>query len=353
MNEPEPLATLLSQALIAHTIELDNEFELRVPNRTSRYGVGGSSPARVPAGERLPRVWPASWVMYANYMQFVDDDGIAVRLLRGAAGGLQRWGYIETTSDDRLARPTDAGRHAKEVWQGLPALVEGRWGARFGTAALDELRSALTRLVGRLDTDLPDYLPILGYGLWLEIDALRAMPRSGLNVAERPLVTLLAQALLALTTGFERRSKVSLAICENVLRLAGDEGVRAAELPRHSGVSKEAIAVASGWLERSGYATAGADPTDGRSRLLTLTIAGRGARDARAPLLTEVEAILGTRSGAEAVTAARSALERLVASAAWGVPRPPATCWRAKAGTPVVLAHHPMVLHRGGYPDGS
>jgi hypothetical protein len=46
-----------------------------------------------------------------------------------------------------------------------------------------------------------------------------------------------------------------------------------------------------------------------------------GAPDARSPLL--------------------DALEPLVAS------------WRAAVRRPDVLPHHPMVLHRGGYPDGS
>jgi hypothetical protein len=27
--------------------------------------------------------------------------------------------------------------------------------------------------------------------------------------------------------------------------------------------------------------------------------------------------------------------------------------WRAAVPSPVALPHHPMVLHRGGYPDGS
>lgn len=27
--------------------------------------------------------------------------------------------------------------------------------------------------------------------------------------------------------------------------------------------------------------------------------------------------------------------------------------WRALAAKPVTLPHYPMVLHRGGYPDGS
>ena len=33
-----PLSALLSQVLVAFTIECDNEFERQVPHRTSNYG---------------------------------------------------------------------------------------------------------------------------------------------------------------------------------------------------------------------------------------------------------------------------------------------------------------------------
>ncbi|HEX4016762.1 MAG TPA: hypothetical protein VHX15_08500, partial [Frankiaceae bacterium] len=36
-----------------------------------------------------------------------------------------------------------------------------------------------------------------------------------------------------------------------------------------------------------------------------------------------------------------------------GVLQPYPDGWRAKAGAPQALPHHPMVLHRGGFPDGS
>jgi hypothetical protein len=42
MNGRLPLPTLLSHALVAFTIEFDNEFEHRVPHRTTNHGSTGS-----------------------------------------------------------------------------------------------------------------------------------------------------------------------------------------------------------------------------------------------------------------------------------------------------------------------
>jgi hypothetical protein len=77
-----PLSTFLSQALVAHTIELDNEFERRL--------VQSGESARV-----------ASVVMWSNFLRFVGD-GITVGELPDAAGlpkarvlsnlgGMERW----------------------------------------------------------------------------------------------------------------------------------------------------------------------------------------------------------------------------------------------------------------------
>ena len=85
MEHGTPLTTPLSHALVAFTIEFDNEFE----RRFSEAGGG----ARV-----------ASLVMWSNFMRFVGD-GITVGELPGAAGlhkaltrstigGMERWRYV-------------------------------------------------------------------------------------------------------------------------------------------------------------------------------------------------------------------------------------------------------------------
>ncbi|HEY7176300.1 MAG TPA: hypothetical protein VH442_15400, partial [Micromonosporaceae bacterium] len=61
-----PLPTLLSQALIAFTIEFDNEFEYRMPHRTADRP-GGRGP------------WLTSMAMWSNFIRLVPDEGIPLK----------------------------------------------------------------------------------------------------------------------------------------------------------------------------------------------------------------------------------------------------------------------------------
>ena len=72
-----PLSALLSQALVAFTIECVNEFERRMPHRTSNYG----STAGRGAGP-----WLVSMAMWWTCMRFVGKDGVRVRDLPGLSG---------------------------------------------------------------------------------------------------------------------------------------------------------------------------------------------------------------------------------------------------------------------------
>jgi hypothetical protein len=59
-----PLTTLLSQALVAYTIEFDNEFERQTPHRTTLLGqTGGGGP------------WLVSMVMWFNCLRRDTDRG--------------------------------------------------------------------------------------------------------------------------------------------------------------------------------------------------------------------------------------------------------------------------------------
>ena len=89
-----PLSTLLSQALVAFTVEFDNEAESQVAHWTTD---------RTPAGARHG-VWLASQAMWANFMRFIPDDGVRLRDLEALArltnlNGLIRWGYVELAPD--------------------------------------------------------------------------------------------------------------------------------------------------------------------------------------------------------------------------------------------------------------
>jgi hypothetical protein len=303
----------LSAALVAFTIELDDEFE--------RAMAGGP--------------WLVSWAMFANCMRYLDDRGLTVEQLERRArtptnvDGMRRWGYV--TVRDGVLRPTPAGRRAQEVWRPLPALVEARWGERFGAEPVAHLRDALRAATDRLDGDLPDCLPILGYGLFCRDRWTRGEPD-----APPDLPALLSRVLLAAALGFERNSPVSLAVAANPLRVLGGDGVRGADLPRLTGTSQAAVAMAVGWLERHGLATIG---RSGRFRVASLTPAGAKARAAAARRIAAIDARLA---------ALGDALEPLTPM------RPPdSDGWRAGARRPDTLPHFPMVLHRGGFPDGS
>jgi hypothetical protein len=59
-----PLSALLSQVLVAFTVECDNEFERQMPHRTSNYGST--------AGRDAP--WLVSMAMWWTCMRFVGED---------------------------------------------------------------------------------------------------------------------------------------------------------------------------------------------------------------------------------------------------------------------------------------
>jgi DNA-binding MarR family transcriptional regulator len=392
-----PLSALLSQVLVAFTIELDNEFERQVPHRTSGHG-------RTPGGARSP--WLVSMAMWYTCMRFVGDDGITVGELAESARtgtnlpGMQRWGYIVVEPDPAGERPrpprsgwviraTPAGRKAREVWRPLPGMIEARWRERFGDDKVQALRESLQVVAAHLDPGLPDCLPILGYGLFSgppgdgrppprattpappattpappattpAPPATTPAPRGAMPAPDpappADLAVLLSRVLLAFAMEFEQGSPLSLAICANVLRVLDENGVRARDLPVVSGVSKEGISMAMGILTKQGLAISGPDP-DGaaRWRVARLTPQGRSAQKEYRLRLGEVESRWQERFGGEAVGKLREALERLVrdrASLAAAL-EPPAGGWRASVRPPVTLPHYPMVLHRGGFPDGS
>jgi len=84
------LSALLCQALVAFTIEFDNEAEHRLPHRTTNFGAGGQGDG----------AWLVSLVMWENCMRFVTDEPITVAELETLArtgtnlDGMRRWGYV-------------------------------------------------------------------------------------------------------------------------------------------------------------------------------------------------------------------------------------------------------------------
>jgi hypothetical protein len=370
---------LLSQALVAFTVEFDNAAELAIPSRTTRH-------AGAPPGGG---VWLVSMAMWLNCMRYVGAGPITLgevaRLARCRTNldGMRRWGYIavdpgkgspeyKARHDGLVLRATGRGLRAREVWQPLTAVIEERWRERFDTADLDRLRGGLQRLTARLGPWLPDCLPILGYGLYSRgggpgddryRDAELAYEGDGEraddgDVSALALPWLLARVLLALAIHYERQSRISIAIAANLLRVLDDRGVRLRDLPELAGVSKEAIAMATGFTGSADVTTIGADPDGGRWKIVRLTPKGQLARDRYTELLESIEDHWRELFGSGVMADVRAPLERLAGRGGPGSPlfaglEPGPGNWRADVRPPLTLPHFPMVLHRGGYPDGS
>jgi DNA-binding MarR family transcriptional regulator len=162
------LSELLSAALVAFTIEVDNEFEARMPHHTTqerRRSAKRPGKGRAARGERGP--WLVSLAMYENCMRWLPEEGLTVGELEALArtptnlDGMRRWGYVaaESPRGGRVAkpgtrtvlRPTADGCQAQEVWRPLPGEVEGRWRERFGEGAVASLRAELAAAVATVE----------------------------------------------------------------------------------------------------------------------------------------------------------------------------------------------------------
>jgi DNA-binding MarR family transcriptional regulator len=326
-------------------------------------------------------------VLWSNGMRLIPEAGITVAELERQARtqmlqlpGLERWGYISVTPEviagkkssprKAVVRPTAIGRKAQEVWRPLAKEIEESWRERFGDGEIDALRKSLSAVLGKIDMEMPEYLPILGYALFSEIlleDATTI--HSEQAMAAMDLSALLAKVLLAYTIEFEFDRRISLPIAANVLRLLSEEGVRIADLPRLSGISKEGVAFATSWLDRRGYAAIEADPK-AKGKVIRLVSEGLQAQRAYLQRVEFVERSWLDRFSAAKIAALREALTAILYKTEDGQPllaqglMPYPNGWRARKPYEVrtlafidnpagALPHQPMVLHRGGYPDGS
>jgi DNA-binding MarR family transcriptional regulator len=369
------LPALLSQVLVAFTVELDNEFEHQMPHRTTRG----------PAARSRRGPWLVSLPMWSNFLRFVPADPVPLTGLADLAAlvnlaGLERWGYVVVEPDpadrrpkpprrDWLVRTTAAGQRAQAVWRPLPEVIEKRWRERFGAAEIGSLTESLQALAGRLDPRLPRYLPVAGVSKQ-GIEGRRPELPGGHTADPPDLSVLLSRALAAFTIEFERESALSLALSANALRVLSVAGVRVPDLPLLAGVSREAVSVSLGFLERNGCVVAGPDPAASRTRLARLTPRGVRAQEAYQRLAGIVEERWLERFGADDIGGLRGSLRGLIERSEAGRPllalglRPYPGGWRAHkpylAQTTAMtddpggaLPHYPMVSHRGGFPDGS
>jgi hypothetical protein len=163
----------------------------------------------------------------------------------------------------------------------------------------------------------------------------------------------LSRLLLAFAIEYESESPLSLAISANVLRVLNADAVRTRDIPGLAGVSKEAVAMSMGILEKQALATEGPDPGGARWRVARLTRYGHQAQVAHADRVMAIERAWQARFRGNAIPALRAALASLPDQELLAGMTPYPDNWRARVRPPATLPHYPTVLHRGGYPDGS
>jgi hypothetical protein len=341
MTDQLPLTTLLSRALIALTIDIDTEIELRLPHFTTSHG--SSNPG-------LGGPWLISLAMWADFLRHLAAGqlpvvevyrraGLDARTVKGYLG-LERWGYVLHRPDADDPRPkvpkkdwvvtqTANGKRWHDTYPVVIAEVEQRWKEHHGQTAIDHLRDALEASIDA-DAPMPQYLPVVTGDLRTHIG--RADPPEPPQIG---LVGLLARALLGPTLRLESDLPLSMPVLANVVRVTDDEGVLVRDLPHLTGAAKEGVTWMSNVLVRGDHATI--DVVD-RKKRLRLTDAGRAAKGA-------YDKAVGAIDDAPL----RAALEPIDVSPAARYERG----WRAKVNAPDTLPHHPIVLHRGAYPDGA
>jgi hypothetical protein len=343
-----PLTSLLSQVLIALTVELDNEFEHRTP-----HFISDSKGPWV-------GVWLTSYAMYANFLRFVDNDGVRMQELAEKAGypppvhpayhGMRRWGYVNYTPDiagsspkkkdaDAMVSCTPNGRVARANWAECLRDLQSRWRER----GLDALQAALIPIASEIERPLPEYLPNVTFDR-RQPELVDPLSRPAIDL---DLLGLLSQCLLGMTYDYEAASPLALGTLSGLLEPLTEEPVPTRNLYELTGVATKEWSSAMTQVAKAGIAELGGKPTSIRLTPAGLDLKAQGTRT-----LAAVEAQWRKAHGGPQLDKLRRELERVVDDAwTWTDPYPDG--WRAKARLPRRLAHHPIVSHRGGYPDGS
>jgi hypothetical protein len=325
ISSTRALSVLLSQVLVAFTVEFDNEFERRM-------GEAGYPGARL------------SLAVWANLMRFVGE-GVSMRDLATQAlssgdevkfetGCLERWGFVVLgpgPSDDRpvpsathrqsgrerragwgsgrgirmdwMVRLTSMGLAASRIWPPFDE-IERRWEKRFGKSEISRLRQTLQRVADKLDIELPHGLPGAGA---LEA-AVEYPPRTKHGKETLPLPTLLSRLLLMFRLEFDRESPAPLILCANTLRVLGEQPIRTSEIPRLTGGSPETSDI--GWQIKP-YVVVTPDPTAKRGKVVRLSPRGLLVQREYHRLTGEIEKRWEQRFGKEPIATLRQSLQGL------------------------------------------
>lgn len=356
MKELLPLPVMLSYLLVAFTIEHDNEWELH-------YWLNAN-----PAPVRT------SLVMWANFLRFVTEEGITVEELSRQAGyppgklhpdfaGMLRWRYVVVDSKNPkkpklndIVRPTNIGLQSAKVWKPLVAEIEERWNARFGQDNVSKLKQALQSILVEFARPLPHYFPTLEHRKGMR--SLSPHQPDCDPPDKLALPYLLSQVHHLFTLDAEQNSEISLAIRSNVLRVVDLALIDKKALLEKSGVPKEATSMCINYLIKKGLMIEEASPT-GRGKAVRLTRRGYEEKLRYPEIISSVENSWRARLAPNQLADLRSALAHFLEGEKGhkplfqGLIPPHSNLWRAKRPKPLILPHHPMVLYRGGWPDGS
>jgi hypothetical protein len=291
-----------------------------------------------------------------RYLAVDHDPG------KGVVARRTGFGSARGVSPSTVLRTTAAGSVASEQWAQSADAVEQRWDRRFGSREVDDLRGSLVAIHDQLGVAMPRYLPVLSARGLFAAPVVALGERDGRS--ERDLPTLLSRALLAYTLDYEDGAPVSLPIAANVLRVLDREPTPIASVPLASGVSKEAVSMALTWLEREGYAAVTPEPS-GRGKVVVATAAGSVAQTFHARRVAAVDTAWNERFGRDTVATLRARLAAILDNPALASGLvTPAGGWRAEGShraraagfadhPATALPQSPIVLHRGGWPDGS
>jgi len=309
-SEPRrPLSALLSQVLVAYTVEFDNEFERSM----GEAGYPGAT---------------LSITVWYGLMRFLSEGAVRVADLEARAvaamqpvnfqlGCLERWRFVTLqpyAADFRpirrvmhhrarrelrdgwgsgrgirnewIVRATPKGQKAIAIWPGLFGEIERRWQDRFGPQVISGLREALVGIVQQLNSSLP----------------------AAATPDKLPIPALLSRLLFAFTREFDRESQVPLWLCANTLRVLGEQPIAEREIPRLTGASPETSGI--GWQLKP-FVVMEAHPKAVRGKALRLNARGLAAQAQYGRLVEKIEKDWEAKFGVEKVREARERLEGL------------------------------------------
>lgn len=259
--------------------------------------------------------------------EFRARTRVSSRVTTPALRAFSQWGWVVVEGEPRrkVVRLTDRGRDVASVWRAVPADVEGRWRASFGSERIDRLRAALAALVGQLPLELPHYPATYGFADQTVAAALgsdmarlaggglkpgvdhgadwRPVLRAGTGAEageldDLPLHSLLSQALVGFALDYEGEDHGAFEVAATVLRHVGDDGTPLVPplfpegLPRKAEYTVPRFAL--GEVDR-------VRDRGRRAEVLRLGERGRAWRDAYAPTVARVTAAWRASYGAAVV----------------------------------------------------